>query len=415
MEFPIVEVRQQFPSLSVTDGGRVRVYLDNPAGTQVTNRVIAAVSNCYHRKTANLGGHFTTSKFAGEVVSDARRAMADFLGTDDPGEIVIGSSMTALTFHMSRSICRDFKPGDEIIVTRMDHEGNISPWLEIARDKGLVIRWVEFDRESWRIDPARIEGLLNERTKLIAVNYASNMTGAINDVAAIAREAKRGGALVYVDAVQFAPHRLINVTELGCDFLACSAYKFFGPHLGVLWGRRDLLETLHPHKCRCSDDVVPSCFEVGTPAIELFAGLAATIDHFAWLGGVLGETGDRRTRISAAFTASAAYEDRLAGQLLGGLSTIEGLRIIGPGLKTNDTSRVPTISLRHEHVLPSTIASALAAKNIFVWHGHNYAYETARTLGIETDGVLRTGIAHYNTAEEISRTVEAIEMAVSGG
>lgn len=412
--YPIEEVRRRFPSLDATDEGRPRVYLDNPAGTQVESGVIDAVTDCYRYKTANLDGLFTTSRLAGEVIASARHAMADFLGTDHPAEIVIGPSMTALTFHMSRSICRDFKAGDEIIVTRMDHEGNVAPWLHVARDMGLVIRWADFNRETWRVEKETITGLLSDRTKLVALNYASNMTGAVNDVAAISRVAKQVGALVYVDAVQFAPHRLLDVRTLGCDFLTCSAYKFFGPHLGVMWGRRELLETLHPYKCRCSDDVVPSRFEVGTPAIELFAGLAAAVDHFAWSGSVHGETEDRRARIATAFAASGVYEDRLAQRLLDGLSAIDDIRVIGPSQAQPEICRVPTISIRHERVPPQAIARALAAENIFVWHGHNYAYETARTLGIEADGVLRIGIAHYNTAEEITQTVEAVSRAVTG-
>ncbi|MEE9380619.1 MAG: cysteine desulfurase-like protein [Hyphomonadaceae bacterium] len=414
MKFPIRQIRQQFPSLAETDRERPRSFFDNPAGTQVTQGVIDAVSNCYLTSTANLGGHFKTSRNADKVVSVAHKAMADFLGTDDPGEIIIGSSMTALTFHMSRSICRDFKPGDEIILTRMDHEGNVAPWLEIARDKGLVIQWADFDKKSWRVEPETIRKLINDRTKLLAINYASNMMGAINDIATIAAEAKKNDVLVYVDAVQFAPHNLIDVKALNCDFLACSSYKFFGPHLGILWGRRELLEALHPYKCRCSDDDLPMRFEIGTPAVELLAGLTACVEHFVLLGEMMGANGSRREAIAMAFTGSAAYEDVLIGQLLEGLASIDDIEIIGPALDTAGTPRVPTLSFRHAAVSPSAIALALAVESIYVWHGHNYAFEMAKSLGIEDEGGVRIGIAHYNTAEEVARTVAAVEAAVSG-
>ena len=414
MKFPIRQVRQQFPSLTETDRESPRLFFDNPAGTQVTQGVIDAVSNCYLTSTANLGGHFKTSRNADEIVSAAHKAMAVFLGTIDPGEVIIGSSMTALTFHMSRSICRDFKPGDEIIVTRMDHEGNVSPWLEIARDKGLIIRWAEFDKKSWRVEPETIRELINDRTKLLAINYASNMMGAINDVATIAAEAKRNDVLVYVDAVQFAPHSLIDVNALNCDFLACSSYKFFGPHLGILWGRRKLLEDLHPYKCRCSDDDLPMRFEIGTPAVELLAGLTACVEHFVLLGEMMGANGSRRTAIAAAFTRSVAYEDVLIGQLLEGLASIDDIEIIGPALNITATPRVPTLSFRHAAISPSAIALALAVENIYVWHGHNYAFEMAKSLGIEDEGGVRIGIAHYNTVEEVARTVAAVKAAVSG-
>ena len=413
MTFPIDLVRQEFPSLSIKDDGQRRIYFDNPAGTQVTQKVIDAVSDCFLNATANLGGLFKTSALADRVVIDAHRAMADFLGTDDMGEIVVGASTTALTFHMSRSICRNFKPGDEIIVTRMDHEGNVSPWLEIAKEKDLVIRWADFNIETWQVEPDTILDLINDRTKLIALNYASNMMGAINEVAAITKLAKARDVLVYVDAVQLAPHHLIDVKALGCDYLVCSSYKFFGPHLGILWGRRVLLEALYPYKCRCSDNDLPWRFEIGTPPVELLAGLTACVEHFGWLGELVGEVGDRRSKIAAGFAHSIAYEDVLVDQLLTGLEAIDGVEIYGPLSGVNRAPRVPTVSFRHRGVGPEAIAKSLGDTGIFVWSGHNYAYEMARTLGIEEEGGVRIGIAHYNTKEEVQAVIEGVKTAIS--
>ena len=411
--FPIDQVRSRFPALTRTDDGLRRIYLDNPAGTQVPKRVVEAISHALIETNANLDGFFVTSQAAGKVVDTAREAMACFLGADDPDEIVIGQSMTALTFHASRSLCRDLEPGDEIIVTRMDHEGNVSPWLEVASDLGLRIRWVGFDPVTWRIEPEMLRAVLSERTKVLALNYASNLTGVANDVPGLTAVAKEVDALVYVDAVQFAPHRMIDVAELGCDFLVCSPYKFFGPHLGVLWGRRTLLESMHAYKCRCVSDKIPGRFELGTPAIELLPGLTAAVDHYAWLGELVGGFPDRRQAIREAYQAISSYESQLAAQLLEGLQSIPGIEIFGPTTGDSD-ERAPTVSFRHRAISPSHIAKRLGEQNIFVWSGHNYALETVRQLKIpEDEGVVRVGAVHYNTAQEIAEAVEAIEAATN--
>lgn len=420
MTFPIDRVRAQFPSLALKDNGQNRIYLDNPAGTQVPQRVINAVSDCFLHSNANQGGYFRTSRASDTIVDDAHAAMADFLGTDDAGEIIIGANTTSLTFHMSRSICRDFEPGDEIVLTRMDHEGNVSPWLEIAADMGLVIRWVEFDTGSWRIEPEALRAILTSRTRLVAINYASNLTGAINDVKALVAEAKAVGALSYIDAVQLAPHSLVDVVDLGCDFLVCSPYKFFGPHLGVFWGRRDLLQDMRAYKCRCVPDQLSTKFETGSPAIELLAGLTAVVEYFIWLGDAVssktGRDATRRAKLAAAFAASELYEADLSQRLITGLQGISGLHIIGPDAQNQMTMRVPTISFRHEHIAPDLFAKKLSDDNIFVWSGHNYAIGIVEQLGIpENEGVVRVGPAHYNTVEEVDLAVAAIGRTASGG
>jgi cysteine desulfurase family protein (TIGR01976 family) len=340
--------------------------------------------------------------------------MALMLGAASSSEVVIGQSMTSLTFHLSRCICHDFQPGDQIVITRMEHEGNVGPWLEIAKDKGLEIRWVDFNRETWQVEPEDLAAQLSDRTRLVALNYASNMTGSINDIEALTKVAKDAGALVFVDAVQLTPHHLVDVQALGCDFLACSSYKFFGPHMGIVWGRHDLLNTIYPYKGRCVSNASPDRHEMGTPQYELLAGLSATVRYFESLGGMLGGTGSRRDLIAQAYSASRQYEEPLTDTLIAGLQDIPGITIYGITNPNRIGERVPTVSIRHASVAPQLIAEALGAAGIHVWHGHNYAYEPARALGLPLDeGVVRIGIAHYNTQAEIERTLQEIHKAVT--
>lgn len=413
MEFPIDDLRARFPALDLTDAGRRRIYLDNPAGTQVPKSVADAVAKCLVETNANLGGFFATTLAAGELVDEAHRAMADFLGAAGPEEVIIGPNMTTLTYQMSRMLGRDFSAGDEIIVTRMDHEGNVSPWLQLAEDRGLTVRMLPFDTESWQVEPADLERLLSPRTRLVALNHASNLTGSVNPVKKLVALARAAGALTYVDAVQFAPHGLVDVADLDCDFLACSSYKFFGPHLGILWGRKAVLDRLVPYKLRCSGNGLPERFETGTPQIELMAGLSAAVDHFATLGGNLGAAGSRRERIAAAYAASIAWEAPLALSLIDRLSTIDGLTVHGITDRSRIDQRVPTVSFTIAGIDPATLARELAADNIFVWSGHNYAWEVVHQLGIAPgQGVVRIGAAHYNTPTEIDETVAALTRLV---
>ena len=265
MNFPVDAIRGEFPALELRDEGLPRIYFDNPAGTQVPRRVADAVARCLVETNANLGGFFPTSLAAEQIVERAHRAMAHFLGARSFREIVIGASMTALTFAMARSLGRRFAPGDEIVVTRMDHDGNIAPWLSLAEDRGLGVRWVPFDERTWRVEPAELERVLTRKTRLAAINYASNMTGSINDVRALVDRIHAAGALAYVDAVQMAPHQPIDVEAIGCDFVTCSSYKFFGPHLGILWGRQSLLEEVYAYKVRPQPSQLPWKFEVALP------------------------------------------------------------------------------------------------------------------------------------------------------
>jgi cysteine desulfurase family protein (TIGR01976 family) len=415
MDFPISHVRSCFPSLAQTDNGQLRVYVDNPAGTQVPLTVANAVRDYMLTNTSNSGGHFTTSQATDAVWQKAHEDAALFLGARSFREVVIGQSMTALAFHMARSICRDFMPGDEIVISRMEHEGNVGAWLEIAKDKDLSVRWVDFNHDTWQVEPEDLAAQLGPRTKLVALNYASNMTGSINDIPALSRLAKDAGALVFVDAVQLAPHHLVDVYALGCDFLACSSYKFFGPHLGLIWGRGDILSALHPYKGRCVSDDLPDRFECGTPQYELLAGLSATVQYFEDLGRLGSSSSDRRDLIAAAYRMSRDYEEPLTNLMISGLQQIADITIYGITNPNRVTQRVPTVSIRHANMPPSAIAHALARAGIFVWHGHNYAYEPARSLGLPMDeGVLRIGLSHYNTEEEVEAIILAIEKTTRG-
>lgn len=412
--FPIDAVRAAFPALSVRDRERPRVYLDNPAGTQVPQPVIDAIAEFFRTSNANLGGQFSTSHAAEAVMLDAYRAAATFLGAGSEREIVIGPSMTSLTFTFSRSLGRTFRAGDEIILSRMDHEGNISPWLAMAEERGMVVRWLPIDRQAWRIQPQALDELLSARTRVVALNYASNMTGSINDIPALAARAKRAGALVYVDAVQYAPHRLTDVTTLGCDFLACSAYKFYGPHLGVLWAREELLHELYAYKVRPLPETLPEKFEVGTPQLELLAGLDAAVKYLAAVGGLGGASENARAAIAAGFEHIVAWERALSLRLLRGLRELPGITVQGISDEALVDARVPTVSLTHATRRSAHIARDLAQRGIFVWSGHNYALELARSLGLdEEDGVVRIGLAHYNTPDEVDLVIEALREAIA--
>ncbi|MDE0459547.1 MAG: cysteine desulfurase-like protein [Chromatiales bacterium] len=411
--FPINRVRREFPALSGTHDGRPRVFMDNPAGTQLPRRVVDAVANALMEAASNYGGYFEGSRNAEAIYAAAHRAMAEFVNARSANEIVVGPSMTALTLHLSRSLGRCFASGDEIIVTRMDHEGNVSPWLLLAEDLGLVVRWLPFSRDTWKIEPEDLEALLGPRTRLLALNCASNLTGSINDVAELAALARSAGAMTYADAVQLAPHQCIDVQALGCDFLVCSSYKFFGPHLGVLWGRRELLEELTAYKARCASDASPEKWESGTPQTELLAGLAACVDHHDWLGGQVSDEDSRRGRIEAGYRAATDHEARLVTRLIDGVRAIPGTTIHGITNPNRVGERVPTVSMTHERVSSPLVAERLACDGICVWSGHNYALEVVRHLGIdEATGVVRIGLAHYNTEEEVDATLGALEAAL---
>jgi len=410
MTINIDRIRGQFPALSETDDGKPRLYFDNPAGTQVPQMVVDRMANCMLYSSANLGGDFPTSIRAGTVVDGARAAMADFLNAPSPDEIIFGQNMTSITFHLSRSIGKLLQPGDEIILSRMDHDANVEPWKLMARDFDLRVRWLEFDTETFEFDLSELDALLNDKTRLVCVGGASNLTGTINDVKTICGRARDAGAWSFIDAVQSAPHILSDVQDIGCDFFVCSAYKFFGPHQGILWGRRDILERLEPYKVRPAPAELPWCFESGTQSHEGMAGTAAAVDYFAWVGEAMaGVSGNRREQLEAGFELLFDYEKQLADRLIAGLKSIPGVRVLGISDPNASDRRVPTVSFVHEKHAPSEIASALAERNIFAWSGHNYALELAKVLNIhDSGGAVRIGAMHYNTPEEIDAVVAAL-------
>ena len=412
--FPIAEVRGCFPALSVADNGVPRVYFDAPGGTQVCRQAIAAMVTHLESGTANAGGAFATSVATDALSAAAHQAMADLLG-GEPGEIAFGANMTSLTLALSRALAAEWGAGDEIVLSRLDHDANVAPWLRAARDRKVVVRWIDFDPETGRLRLDSLPALLGERTRLVAVGGASNALGTLNDLAAITATVRaHSQALVFVDAVQSVPHEPVDVRALGCDFLACSPYKFFGPHAGVLWGRGDLLASLDAYKVRPAA-TEPSAvrFETGTPSFEAQAGVIGTVEYLDWLGGTLApEAADRRARLRAAMTGCTAYERELGNRLLAGFQRIAGLSLYGP--PTMD-GRVPTFAFTLAGHHPRAVAQHLADSNIFAWSGHFYAVEAIAQLRLtDSGGLVRVGLCHYNTAEEVDRLVSALEALAAG-
>jgi cysteine desulfurase family protein (TIGR01976 family) len=411
--FPIDAVRARFPALSVCDPGGRRVYFDAPGGTQICNDAIDRMVAHLRAGTANAGGSFASSIDTDAMSMAAHEAMADLLG-GQPGEIAFGPNMTSLTFALSRALARDWQAGDEIVLSSLDHDANISPWLLAARDRDVTVRWIELDIESGTLRLDTLHGLLGPKTRLVAVGGASNALGTINDLPAIIDIVRaHSAALVFVDAVQSVPHVPTDVSTLGCDFLACSPYKFFGPHQGVLWGRADLLDGLTAYKVRPASSQPPAVrFETGTPSFEGQAGVLGTIDYLEWLGGLVAPgVNDRRGALLAAMTACLAYERVLGDQLLAGLATIPGLKLYGP--PTMD-GRVPTFAFTLDPHHPKEIAAHLATRAINAWAGHFYAIEPVGRLGLtDSGGLLRVGLCHYNEASEVDRLIAALRELAS--
>lgn len=416
-DFDVDAVRDQFPALAQTVRGQPAVFLDNPGGTQVPQSVVDAVNDYLVHHNANRGGAFDTSRQTDAIIAEARVAMADLLNAAEPAEIAFGPNMTTLTFSVSRALARELGPDDEIIVTRMDHDANIAPWLMIAEDCGATVRWADFDPQDYTLDMPGLRNLINENTKVVAVGYASNAVGTINDVRTIASWAREVGALTFVDAVHYAPHGPIDVQALGCDMLAVSAYKFFGPHVGVLYGRYELLDRLRAYKVRPAPNQPPEKFETGTQNHEGIAGVVATVNYLAELGEKYGAsmqpnypgfTG-RRLDLKAGLAAIQAYERMLTIALLEELVAMPGIHVHGITDPVRLDERVPTVSFTWEGRHPREIARALGDRGIFVWDGNYYALAVTERLGVEDrGGMVRVGAAHYNTVEEIERLGDAL-------
>jgi len=401
-------VRSQFPSLQTQVHGQTAAFLDGPAGTQVPAQVIAAIQDYLTHSNANTHGAFLTSTRSDELIAGTRAAMADFFHCD-PCEVVFGQNMTTLTFAMSRAIGRELAPGDEILVTTLDHDANFSPWKALE-EKGVVIRVADIHEQDCTLDLKDLKSKLTHRTKLVAVGYASNAVGSINPVGEIVRMAHAVGAMAFVDAVHYAPHGLIDVKELDCDFLVCSPYKFFGPHMGTLYAKREHLERLQPYKVRPSDDEAPDRWETGTLAHELIAGIGAAVGYIAGVGRRSDPSAKtRREALAAAYRTTVAYERRLIARLIEGLQTIPGVRIYGITDPARFEERCSTLSLRVGDHPPREIAEFLAQRGIFTWDGNYYAINLTERLGVEQKGgMLRIGLVHYNTQEEVDRLLAAL-------
>ena len=410
-------IRAKFPALGLVDEGQPRVYLDNPGGTQVAQQVLDRMQHYLVQHNANSGGAFRTSRDSDACVADARMAMADFLNASSPDEIVFGQNMTSLTFSVSRSLAQGWRPGDELIVTRLDHDANIAPWLAVATDLGMTVKWLDINPDDCTLRVDQLQSLLTPRTRLVAVGLASNAVGTVNPVAEIAAQVHAAGALLFVDAVQGAAHGSTDVRQLGADLLACSAYKFFGPHQGILWGRQELLDRLPAYKVRPASNKAPGKFETGTQSHEGLAGVLGAVDYFEWLGSVEGgahaarfaHLQGRRQRLACAMTAIHDYELTLSERLVAGLQRIAGVRVYGITDARRLAERVATVSFTLEGYTSSQVAQELGSQNIFVWDGNYYAVELVARLGLAEHGMVRIGAVHYNTPQEIDRVVQAVE------
>lgn len=419
MSLDVSVIREQFPALS-----KKAIYLDNPAGTQVAQSVLERMMTYLRDYNANHDGAFKTSLLSDAVIDETRRALADFLNASRPEEIVFGPNMTTLTFNLSRAIGRWLKAGDEVVVTHLDHDANITPWVMMAEEHQCNVRWVDFSRDDGTLNIESLEAVLADKPRLVAVGYASNALGTINPVKEIVKMAKQVGALVFIDAVQYAPHGLIDVQDLGCDFLACSAYKFFGPHVGVLYGKYELMDELEAYKVRPAPSDPPGKFETGTQNHEGIAGVLGAIEYLEWVGAEFGERyadkyknqyQGRKLHLKQALAAVRAYEYELGRALLENLEETPGVTIHGLRDICRLEERVPTFAFTVKDRHPRQLAEALDKEGIYVWDGNYYALAVTVRLDLEkSGGMVRVGPVHYNTIDEINRFGDALRKIVAG-
>jgi cysteine desulfurase family protein (TIGR01976 family) len=413
MNLDLDQIRSQFPALQ-----RPAVFLDNPGGTQIARQSLERMQAYLQENNANHGGAFATSRASDATIDQARQAMAEFLNAPRPETIVFGPNMTSLTFNISRSLARGWKPGDEVVVTRLDHDANITPWVMAANDHGCRVRWVDFHVQDGSLDLDDLQKALESRPRLLAVGYASNALGTINPLSKIISMAHAAGALVYVDAVQYAPHGPIDVQTLGCDFLVCSAYKFFGPHVGVLYGKYELLDEMIAYRVRPAPADPPGKFETGTGNFEGYAGVLGALEYFEWLGKTFGadyeerygaDYSGRRLRFKQAMATIRSYETSLSRAVLEHLAATHGVQVYGPKDTQKLEERVPTVSFNLKGWQPRRVAEKLAEAGFYVWDGNYYALAITERLGLEENGgMVRVGPVHYNTVEEIKRFGNAL-------
>jgi cysteine desulfurase family protein (TIGR01976 family) len=419
MTLDINAIREHFPALR-----RQLIFLDNPGGTQIAQQSIDRLNAYLVQHNANHGGAFVTSRESDAIVDQARAAAAEFLNASRPEEIVFGPNMTSLTFNISRSLAKTLEPGDHLVVTHLDHDANISPWKLVAEERGCHLHWVDFHLEDGTLDLSGVEKALEHQPRLFAVGYASNALGTINPIAKIVEMAHLAGALVYVDAVQYAPHGPIDVQALGCDFLAISSYKFFGPHAGILFGRYDLLEELAAYRVRPAPSLPPGKFEPGTANFEGIAGVLGAIEYLEWVGETFGgqyaekyqdRFHGRALKLKQAMSAIRSYEFELSHSLLDMLEETPGVTIYGLTDRKRLEERVPTVSFNLQGMHPRQVAEALSEENITVWDGNYYALAITERLGLEqSGGMVRVGPVHYNTVEEIEQFGQALGRIAAG-
>ncbi len=401
-----IPLRAQFPALQQQVAGETAVYLDGPGGTQVPQRVIDSINQALTLGISNHGGPFLTSARSDAITDEARAAIADLYNARNPEEIAFGQNMTSLTFAISRAIARTWQPGDEIVVTRMDHDANISPWLLAAEDKGVTVRWLDFDPANCTLKLETLPQLLSDKTRLVAITYASNAVGSISDVQRVVQMAHEAGALAYVDSVHYAPHGLIDVQALDCDFLVASVYKFFGGHVGALYGKYELLDSLKAYKVRPAPAKPAGKWETGTQSFESLAGVTAAVDYIASIGGT---EGTRRERLVQAMGRIKAYEMGLSERFLRGATAVPGLKVYGITDVENLAQRTPTFAVSLAGYTPEEVATRLGEQGIFVWHGDYYAVAVMERLGLQDKGgLVRIGFVHYNTATEVDKVLAAL-------
>lgn len=414
MTLDLTRIRQQFPALA-----REEVFFDNPGGTQVARQCLDRISAYLVNSNANHGGLFATSVRSDAVLEEAHQAMADLYNAPSAEEIIFGANMTTLTLHLSRSISREWNAGDEIVVTRLDHDANVTPWILAAQDRGVKVNWVDFDVEDGTLSLDSLEKALQRKPKFLAVGYASNALGTINPVGEIIQMAHKAGATVFVDAVQYAAHGAIDVQELDCDYLVSSAYKYFGPHMGILYGKKEHLQRLYPYKVRPASNELPSKWETGTQNHEGIAGVLGAVEYFQWVGQQFGQEYEqallakgfsgRRLDLRKGLAAIHAYEMELNQALLIALQSIPGLRLYGPIDPSKLDQRVATFAFRLEGISPQIVAEELGNRGINVWDGNYYAINATERLGVEeSGGMVRVGAVHYNTMGEVEKLRQAL-------
>ena len=406
--FNVERVRSQFPSLSRMLDGKQAIYFDGPAGSQVPRSVVDRISDCMLHHNANRSGRFVTSREVDEIMNHCHQVLCDFVGAASPESIAFGPNMTSLTLQFSRALAKEWRPGDRILVSSLDHDANFTPWVLAAKDAGAEVKVIRIRTSDATLDLASLDELLNERTRLVAVTAASNAVGSLTPIREIAKRVHSVGAELFVDAVHMAPHKSMDVTDWNCDYLVCSAYKFFGPHIGVLYGRKDRMQFLIPYKLRPAPDSLPGRWMTGTQNHACIAGAAAAVDYMASLSPIPADHQNRRERLIDAMSIISNYETELISKLLEGLLSIPRFKVFGITDPNRMSERAPTVSFQVAGATSIEVAQRLGDQGVFAWHGNYYALPLTESLGTEPAGMVRLGCMHYNTLEEVERTLDLL-------